>query len=86
MANPAERVEEESGDERRFIIEVDGVERVYEHSTVTAEEIMIDAQISVEEGLVELLPDGTQRTVVFTETLEIEELIRLKKRPRFKRG
>jgi hypothetical protein len=78
---------EESPETKRvFIIEVDGVEHIWDRSTVTAEEIMMEAEIKVEEGMVELLPDGTQRTVAITEVFEIEELIRLKKRPRFKRG
>lgn len=65
---------------------VDEVVYNWPRPEVTGAEIMATAGIPPSEGLVELLDDGTQRSVKPTEVFDLERDRRFKKRPRFKRG
>lgn len=65
---------------------VDGVEYHVEESTITGGEIMDLAGIPHEVGLLQLLEDGTQRSVAVDEVVELKPGRRFKKAPRYKRG
>lgn len=69
-----------------FTVEIDGTELRFDHSPVTAEELMAAAAIAPADGLVEVLEDGTQRQVPAGESFDLKPGRRFKKRPRFKRG
>lgn len=69
-----------------YFIEVDGVEYKFHHEPLTGGEIMDRAGIPREQGLLELLDDGTQRQVGVDEEIELKPGKRFKKRPRFRRG
>jgi hypothetical protein len=69
-----------------YTVEVDGTELQFDRTPVTARDIMAVAKIPVEQGMVEVLEDGTQRKVERDESFELDPGRRLKKRPRFRRG
>ncbi len=69
-----------------YTVEVDGTEVRFDHTPVTALDIMRATNIPVEQGMVEVLDDGTQRKVDNAESFELDPGRRLKKRPRFRRG
>jgi len=69
-----------------YVVEVDGVEYVFDHEPVTGGEIMDESGIPREVGLLQILEDGTQKPVGVDEEIELKPGRRLKKRPRFKRG
>ncbi len=69
-----------------YVVEVDDQTITFDHSPVTGGEIMDAAGIPREVGLVEVLADGTQRTVAVAEEIELKRGQRMKRRPRFKRG
>lgn len=65
---------------------VDGEEFRVDEPTITGGEIMDLAGIPHEVGLLEILEDGTQRSVDVDEVIELKPGRRYKKAPRFKRG
>jgi Multiubiquitin len=69
-----------------YFVEVDGAEVEFDHEPVSGGEIMDEAGIPREQGLLELLDDGTQRQVGVEEDVELKPGKRFKKRPRFRRG
>jgi hypothetical protein len=75
-------------DERRtkFVFDVDDV--TYEHNrpTITGAEIMTIAGISQSDGLMQILPDGTRKTIAPNESVHLVHGAQFKRRPRFKRG
>ena len=78
----------EQGKEKgpKYFIEVDGVEYELHQNEITGGEIMDLAGIPREQGLLELLDDGTQRKVDVNEEIELKPGQHFKKRPRFTRG
>jgi hypothetical protein len=71
---------------RRYFLEVDGQEYELDQAMITGGEIMDLAHIPHEQGLLELLEDGTQRQVSADEEVDLKPGKRFKKRPRFRRG
>lgn len=69
-----------------FVFEVDDVEYTYEEPEITGAQIMAIAGISPSEGLVQILPDGTRKTIAPDETVHLVPGAQFKRRPRFKRG
>lgn len=69
-----------------YFIEVDGEEYELHRDEITGGEIMDLAGIPRDQGLLEILDDGTQRPVGIDEEIELKPGKRYKKRPRFKRG
>jgi hypothetical protein len=69
-----------------FVFEVDDVEYTYDKPEITGAQIMAIAGISPSEGLVQILPDGTRKTIAPDETVHLVPGAQLKRRPRFKRG
>jgi hypothetical protein len=84
MATAEQHREEHEHD--RYFVEVDGLEVGFDHEPVTGSEIMDEAGVSREVGLVQILEDGTQKPVTPDELFELKPGHRFKKRPRFKRG
>lgn len=78
--------ERDPGNGPFYTFEVDGKEYRHDEPSITGSEIMDLADISRSDGLVQLLDDGTQRTVAEDEVIELKPGRRFKKRPRFKRG
>lgn len=81
-----EGVEEQAARGGAFGFVVDGVDYPWPKPVVTGAEIMEAASVPASEGLVELLDDGTQRSVRPTDEFDLEAGRRFKKRPRFRRG
>jgi hypothetical protein len=69
-----------------YELEVDGVDYTVEQHAITGAQIMALAEISPQEGLLQILPDGTQEQVQPDQVITLKPGHRFKKRPRFKRG
>lgn len=69
-----------------YFIEVDGTEYELHEDEISGGAIMDLAGIPREQGLLELLDDGTQRQVGVDEEIDLKPGKRFKKRPRFRRG
>jgi hypothetical protein len=69
-----------------FVFDVDDVTYEHDHPTITGGEIMSLAGISPNDGLIQILPDGTRKTVTPDETVHLVPGAQFKRRPRFKRG
>lgn len=85
-AETEKELEADTGTHDGFEFVVDGVDYQWPRPVVTGAEIMEAAGIPPSEGLVELLEDGTQRSVKPTDVFDLGRDRRFKKRPRFKRG
>jgi hypothetical protein len=83
MAAAAEH-EQEHGP--KYFIEVDGTEYELHQDEITGGALMDIAGIPREQGVLEILDDGTQRQVGVDEEIELKPGKRFKKRPRFRRG
>ncbi len=82
----AEHHTERHEHEKRYFLEVDGIEYEINRAAITGGEIMQLAGIPADAGLLEILDDGTQRQVPPDEVIRLKLGHRFKKRPRFKRG
>lgn len=69
-----------------FVFDVDDVTYEHDRPTITGAEIMAIAGISPIDGLIQILPDGTRKTVAPDETVRLVPGVQFKRRPRFKRG
>jgi Multiubiquitin len=69
-----------------FVFDVDDVTYEHDRPTITGAEIMALAGISPNDGLIQILPDGTRKTVATNETVHLVPGVQFKRRPRFKRG
>lgn len=69
-----------------FVFEVDG--KTYEHDRprILGSEIMTVAEISPNDGLVQLLPDGTTVTINPDDEVKLVPGAQFRRRPRFRRG
>lgn len=70
----------------RFVFDVDGTTYEHDRPKITGGEIMAMAGISPSEGLIQLLPDGSRRTIAPDEEVHLVPGTQFKRRPRFKRG
>jgi hypothetical protein len=69
-----------------YVFEVDDVEYTYDEPTITGAQIMAIAGINPADGLVQILPDGSRKSIVPDEVVELVPGAQFKRRPRFKRG
>jgi hypothetical protein len=69
-----------------FVFDVDDITYEHDRPTITGAEIMTLAGISPSDGLIQILPDGTRKTVAPDETVRLVPGVQFKRRPRFKRG
>lgn len=79
----------ELGDPSRrqvFVFDVDGTTYEHDHPTITGAQIMALAAINPADGLIQILPDGTRKSVSPDETVHLVPGAQFKRRPRFKRG
>jgi hypothetical protein len=76
----------EEAERDHYFVDVDGVEIGFDHEPVSGGEIMDEAGVPREVGLLQILEDGTQKPVTVDEPFELKPGRRFKKRPRFKRG
>jgi hypothetical protein len=72
--------------EHGFFYEVDGVTFEHDRPRITGAEIMSAAGIPTSDGIVQLLPDGTTKTVGLNDEVRLVPGAQFKRRPRFKRG
>ena len=83
---PTETVTETDEAMKIFVFEVADVEYTYDKPTITGAQIMEIAGISPSDGLVQILPDGTRKTIRPDEAVHLVPGAQFKRRPRFKRG
>ena len=74
------------GPKVRFVYDVDDVTHEHDHPTITGAEIMSAAGISASDGLIQILPDGSRKSVAADEVVHLVPRPQFKRRPRFKRG
>lgn len=70
----------------RFVFDVDDVTYAHDRPRITGGEIMAMAGISLSDGLIQVLPDGSRKTVAADEVVQLVPGAQFKRRPRFKRG
>ncbi|MYH24302.1 MAG: hypothetical protein F4156_03680 [Holophagales bacterium] len=69
-----------------FTLIVDNKEYLVKSELLTGREIMKLAGIPFADGLIQLLPDGTQVLIGLDETVDLKQGDHFKRPPRFKRG
>jgi hypothetical protein len=69
-----------------FGYDVDGTTYEYDLPTITGAQIMFEAGIYPQQGLIQVLHDGSRVTVTAAETVNLGSGAHFKRRPRFKRG
>jgi hypothetical protein len=69
-----------------FVFDVDDTTYEHDRPTITGAEIMALAGINPSDGLIQILPDGTRKTVDPDDRIQLVPGIQFKRRPRFKRG
>lgn len=70
----------------RFVFDVDDITYEHDRPRITGGEIMAMAGISPSDGLIQVLPDGSRKTVAPDEVVRLVPGVQFKRRPRFKRG
>jgi hypothetical protein len=70
----------------RFLFDVDDITYEHNRARITGGEIMAMAGISPSDGLIQVLPDGSRKTVASDEVVRLVPGAQFKRRPRFKRG
>lgn len=76
----------EDGRRRAYTVEIEGEEYTFAQSPVTTADLLAAAGVGANEGLLEVLEDGTQRKLEPAEHIDLEDARRFKKRRRFRRG
>lgn len=69
-----------------FVYDVDGTTYTHNRPRIAGLEIMEAAGIRPSDGLVQILEDGTTRTIAPDDEVQLVPKARFKRRPRFKRG
>jgi hypothetical protein len=69
-----------------FGYDVDGTVYEYDQPTITGAQIMVAAGLDPQQGLIQLLNDGSRVTVSAADTVNLSAGAHFKRRPRFKRG
>ena len=70
----------------KFKLIIDGKEFEVAHEFLTGREIMKLGDIPIDDGLIQLLPDGTQVLIGPDQVVDLKEGDHFKRPPRFKRG
>ncbi len=70
----------------KYVYEVDGVVYRYDKPEITGAEIMAAADIPRSDGLVQILDDGTTKSIGADDKVYLVQGAQFKRRPRFKRG
>jgi hypothetical protein len=69
-----------------FVYDVDGTSYEYDQPTITGAQIMFAAGLDPQQGLIQILSDGSRVTVNGGDTVNLSAGAHFKRRPRFKRG
>jgi hypothetical protein len=69
-----------------FVYDVDGTLYEYDKPTITGSQIMFAAGLDPQQGLIQILSDGSRVTVSAPDTINLSAGAHFKRRPRFKRG
>jgi hypothetical protein len=69
-----------------YTVFIDDIERHFDHTPVTGQELMDAGGIPYSTGIILLLEDGTQQQIGVSDTVDLKPGRRFKKAPRFKRG
>ncbi len=69
-----------------FGYDVDGTTYEYDLPSITGAQIMFEAGIYPQQGLIQVLQDGSRVTVSAGQTVNLGSGAHFKRRPRFKRG
>jgi len=69
-----------------FGYDVDGTTYEYDQPTITGGQIMFEAGIYPQQGLIQILNDGSRVTVTGSDMVNLASGAHFKRRPRFKRG
>lgn len=69
-----------------FGYDVDGTTYEYDQPTITGGQLMFEAGIYPQQGLIQILNDGSRVTVTSSDTVNLAFGAHFKRRPRFKRG
>ncbi|HST48110.1 multiubiquitin domain-containing protein [Jatrophihabitans sp.] len=69
-----------------FGYDVDGTSYEYDQPTISGGQIMFEAGIYPQQGLIQILNDGSRVTVTAADTVNLASGAHFKRRPRFKRG
>lgn len=69
-----------------FVYDVDGTIYEYDQPTITGAQIMFAAGLDPQQGLIQILSDGSRITVSGGDTVHLSAGAHFKRRPRFKRG
>jgi len=69
-----------------FGFDVDGTSYEYDQPVISGGQIMFEAGIYPQQGLIQILNDGSRVTVSPADTVNLAFGARFKRRPRFKRG
>lgn len=82
----ASTLDKDENKKSKFVFEVEGV--VYEHDRpkITGAEIMAIAEIPASDGIVQILEDGTTKTIAPTDEVKLVPGTQIRRRPKFKRG
>ena len=71
---------------QKFYVNVEGTEYERANSTITVADIRTLGNIPADQAIVEETPDGTERTLSPTETIDLKPGHRYGRAPRYKRG
>lgn len=89
-AEPTTSLKEAEGSDRpgraTFVYDVDGTTYTHNRPKITGLEIMETAGIPLSDGLIQILDDGTTRSIAPEDEVHLVPQARFKRRPRFKRG
>lgn len=69
-----------------FVYDVDGAVYEYDQPTITGAQIMFTAGLDPQQGLIQILNDGSRVTISGVDTVNLSAGAHFKRRPRFKRG
>jgi hypothetical protein len=69
-----------------FGYDVDGTSYDYDLPTITGAQIMFAVGIYPQQGLIQILDDGSRASVTAADTVNLAAGAHFKRRPRFKRG
>ncbi|WP_225847328.1 multiubiquitin domain-containing protein [Streptomyces sp. HPF1205] len=86
MASTETEMTQTKPQQKVFVFEVDDIEYTYDKPKITGAQIMAIASISLSDGMVQILPDGSREAIAPDQTVHLVPGAQFKRRPRFKRG
>lgn len=71
---------------RKFFVNIEGTEYSWESDTITVAEIRQLGNLPTDQPVVEESPEGTEKTLADTDTVELKPGHRYGRAPKYKRG